>query len=169
MSEQFYKAREGDEEAQEAFFSEVIDNLSRFYPDDVVEETVISVLTHMDEFEGRSSPETWVNRIARNENITKATREKPTENIDEMKLSSSAIDPETQTIVNDLIEKTIESMQHLPDRQRNVMMLRSEGLTHKEIAEELGINKNHSHQALHQAKEKIKKLMYLNHGYKVGG
>ena len=52
--------------------------------EDVLQNTFISVLTHIPEFEGRSSLATWLYRIAANEALMLLRKKKPEVNLDDL-------------------------------------------------------------------------------------
>src|SRR5512147_2372086 len=60
--------------------------------EDVLQNTFLNVLTHISEFEGRSSLATWLYRIAANEALMLLRRKKPEVNLDDAEASDEAED-----------------------------------------------------------------------------
>src|SRR5512134_2974232 len=60
--------------------------------EDVLQNTFLNVLTHITEFEGRSSLATWLYRIAANEALMLLRRKKPEVNLDDFETDEDAED-----------------------------------------------------------------------------
>ncbi len=120
--------------------------------EDVLQNTFLNVLTHIAEFEGRSSLATWLYRIAANEALMLLRKKKPEVNLEDMEAGDEAEDltptqfvdwsalPEDQLLSGEgkhLLDQAIES---LPELMRIVFLLRDvEGLSIKETAEALNL------------------------------
>ncbi len=120
--------------------------------EDVLQNTFLNVLTHISEFEGRSSLATWLYRIAANEALMLLRRKKPEVNLEDMEASDEAEDlrptqfvdwsalPEDQLLSGEgkkMLDRAIET---LPEPMRLVFLLRDvEGLSIKETAEALNL------------------------------
>lgn len=120
--------------------------------EDVLQNTFISVLTHIPEFEGRSSLATWLYRIAANEALMLLRKKKPEVNLDDLDTNEETEDlqptqfldwsalPEDQLLSGEgkkLLDRAIET---LPEPMRLVFLLRDvEGLSIRETAEALSL------------------------------
>ena len=60
--------------------------------EDVLQNTFINVLTHIAEFQGRSSLATWLYRIAANEALMLLRKKKPEVNLDDFETDENAED-----------------------------------------------------------------------------
>jgi len=119
--------------------------------EDILQNTFLSALTHLPEFEGRSSLSTWLYRIAANEALMLIRRKKPEVNIDETEdaeaedlLPAQFVDwsalPETELLSGEGKQILDEAVQALPESLRMVFLLRDvEGLSIKETAEALNL------------------------------
>ncbi len=120
--------------------------------EDVLQNTFMNALTHLSEFEGRSSLATWLYRIAANEALMFIRRKKPEVNIEDLQ----ADDPETELTPSYFVDwsslpeeellseegkKALEeAIQTLPQNLRMVFVMRDvEGLSIKETADALGL------------------------------
>ena len=120
--------------------------------EDVLQNTFVSVLTHISEFEGRSSLATWLYRIAANEALMLLRRKKPEVNLEDVETGDEADDlkptqfvdwsalPEDQLLSGEgkqILDRAIET---LPEPLRIVFLLRDvEDLSIKETAEALNL------------------------------
>jgi len=120
--------------------------------EDVLQNTFLNVLTHISEFEGRSSLATWLYSIAANEALMLLRRKKPEVNLDDFEAADEAEDllptqfvdwsalPEDQLLSGEgkkLLDQAIEA---LPESMRLVFLLRDvEGLSIRETAEALNL------------------------------
>ncbi|MGE5775675.1 MAG: RNA polymerase sigma factor [Chloroflexota bacterium] len=120
--------------------------------EDVLQNTFLNVLTHISEFEGRSSLATWLYRIAANEALMLLRKKKPEVNLEDFEANEESDDllptqfvdwsalPEDQLLSGEgkkLLDRTIQT---LPEPLRLVFQLRDvEGLSIKETAEALNL------------------------------
>ncbi|HSB01703.1 MAG TPA: sigma-70 family RNA polymerase sigma factor, partial [Anaerolineales bacterium] len=120
--------------------------------EDILQDTFLNVLTHIAEFEGRSSLATWLYRIAANEALMLLRRKKPEVSIEDFEAGDEAEDlkptqfvdwsalPEDQLLSDEgkrILDQTIET---LPETMRIVFLLRDvEGLSIKETSEALNL------------------------------
>ena len=121
--------------------------------EDVLQNTFLSVLTHISEFEGRSSLATWLYRIAANEALMLLRRKKPQVNLDDVEAADDAEDrlpaqfvdwsavPEDQLLAGEGKQVLERAIERLPEPMRLVFLLRDvEGLSIKETAEALNLS-----------------------------
>ncbi len=131
--------------------------------EDVVQETFLSAITHLDQFEGRSAVGTWLYRVAYNASLTRL-REKPSE-----PLPADEPEPGEPPLPRALVEWDLtpeemlmdgEARGHLdaaiavlPESLRATFLLRDvEGLSTLETAETLGISEGAVKVRLHRAR-----------------
>ncbi len=120
--------------------------------EDVLQNTFLNALTHLPEFEGRSSLSTWLYRIASNEALMLIRRKKPNVNIDDFQseegddvsLPEIFVDwsalPEKELLDGEGKKALDKAIQRLPDSLRMVFVLRDiEELSIKETAEILNL------------------------------
>ncbi len=121
--------------------------------EDVLQNTFLNVLTHIAEFEGRSSLATWLYRIAANEALMLLRKKKPEVNLDDFEtedesenlLPTQFVDwsalPEDQLLSGEGKQLLDQVIQALPETLRLVFLLRDvEGLSIKETAEALNLS-----------------------------
>src|SRR5512143_1892646 len=110
--------------------------------EDVLQNTFINVLTHVSEFEGRSSLATWLYRIAANEALMLLRKKKPEVNLDDFEAEKDTEDllptqfvdwsalPEDQLLSAEGKKALDQAIQTLPEPLRLVFLLRDvEGLS----------------------------------------
>ncbi len=120
--------------------------------EDVLQNTFLNVLTHISEFERRSSLATWLYRIAANEALMLIRKRKPEVDLEETEADEepeslkptrfmdwSAL-PEDQLLAGEGKKMLDQAIQTLPEALRIVFLLRDvEGLSIKETAEALNL------------------------------
>lgn len=101
--------------------------------EDAVQEVHLRVLTHLDQFAGRSSFLTWLTRIALNESLSRLRNQvrRPLLDIpagaqsnDAFTLPSSGDDPEQQVISTELRRTLQRALDALPENYRAVFTMR---------------------------------------------
>lgn len=120
--------------------------------EDVLQNTFLNALTHIQNFEGRSSLATWLYRIAANEALMLLRKKKPEVNIEEMEGEEDAEDlhparfvdwsalPEDELLSDEGKKALDDAIQQLPESLRLVFLLRDvEGLSIKETADALNL------------------------------
>lgn len=120
--------------------------------EDVLQNTFLNALTHIQNFEGRSSLATWLYRIAANEALMLLRKKKPEVNLDELEGEDEAEDlhptrfvdwsalPEEELLSGEGKKALDAAVAQLPESLRLVFLLRDvEGLSIKETAEALNL------------------------------
>jgi len=120
--------------------------------EEVLQNTFLNVLTHIAEFEGRSSLATWLYRIAANEALMLLRKKKPEVNLDDFEtedesenlLPTQFMDwsglPENQLLSEEGKQFLDQAIETLPESMRLVFLLRDvEGLSIKETGEALNL------------------------------
>ena len=133
--------------------------------EDVVQETYVRALTHLEDFRGDSSLATWLSRIAMNEALGRLRRQRPgvelsslppgtlEAQIIQFPNSATSEDPE-KTMAQREIQRVVEhAIDELPDNFRIVFMTRViEGMNVEETAEILGLKPETVKTRLHRAR-----------------
>lgn len=120
--------------------------------EDVLQNTFLNALTHINGFEGRSSLSTWLYRIAANEALMLIRKHKPNiniedmqhENADDVPLPETFVDwsvlPEKELLTSEGKRAVEAAVKSLPENLRMVFILRDvEDLSIKETAEVLNL------------------------------
>lgn len=145
--------------------------------EDVLQNTFLNALTHLPNFEGRSSLSTWLYRIAANEALMLIRKKKPEVNLEEMEGQEIAEDLKPTQIVDwsarpedELLSgegKTIldEAIQTLPESLRLVFLLRDvEGLSIRETAEALKLTETNVKTRLLRARMFLREQLSAYYG-----
>jgi RNA polymerase sigma-70 factor (ECF subfamily) len=145
--------------------------------EDVLQNTFLNALTHLPNFEGRSSLSTWLYRIAANEALMLIRKKKPEVNLEEMEGQENAEDLKPTQIVDwsarpedELLSgegKTIldEAIQTLPESLRLVFLLRDvEGLSIRETAEALKLTETNVKTRLLRARMFLREQLSAYYG-----
>lgn len=166
------RARKGDNAALEQLLASVAPAVHRFGlrmcqsnadAQDVLQETLLSIATHVGEFEGRSALSSWVFTLARNACIKRRRGRKNKEHLGQEVLDTKPVEapsPEQRAVQNELGEALTGALDSLPDEYREAIVLRDvEGLTATEAAEALGISVVALKSRLHRAREALRKVL----------
>ena len=133
---------------------------------DVLQEGFIKIYTNLDKYRGDGSFEGWIRRIFVNTSI---------EHYRKKSVLQKSIDPaevivedKDWNILDDLAERDIiKLIQQLSPGYKLVFNMHViEGYSHKEIAEQLGINEGTSKSQLARAKMVLKRMITGTEGYK---
>jgi RNA polymerase sigma-70 factor (ECF subfamily) len=180
------RLRRGDESAFLSLVSRYNGSLLRvartFVPSDAVAEeavqdTWMGVVRGVDRFEGRSSFKTWLFRILVNRARTAGTREhrhlpfdpaEPVVSPDRFDSSgawATPVVPWESGVDDRLVAATWttslrEAIDSLPDRQRDVVVLRDvEGLASEDVCEVLGITEGNQRVLLHRGRSRLRAVL----------
>ena len=131
--------------------------------DDVLQDALLSIATHLDSFEGRSSLPSWAFTIARTA-CSRRRRGKKNEPADgEGSLdvhAAEAPDPEDHAASVEMSELVAQALARLPDDYREVLLLRdAEGLTAPEAALALGVSVDALKSRLHRARGALREAL----------
>ena len=145
--------------------------------EDVLQNTFLNVLTHIAEFEGRSSLATWLYRIAANEALMLLRKKKPEVNLDDVEAGEEAEDllptqfvdwsalPEDQLLSGEGKNILDQAIQTLPESMRIVFLLRDvEGLSIKETAEVLNLTETNVKTRLLRARLLLREQLSAYYG-----
>lgn len=129
--------------------------------EDVLQESFISAFEKIGGFRGDSSFGSWFKRIVINKSLNQLKRKKlMLEEIDE-RLHGGQVEEEDDNVEAPYTVQDIQrAMYRMPQGFRVVFSLYMfEDLTHREIADQLGITESTSKSQLNRAKKKLKQLI----------
>lgn len=166
--------RSGDSQALAALFEAYADRIYRLAlsllrdppaAEDIVQETFVSAMTHLDRFEGRSSVGTWLYRVGYNASLDWLRRRRPEplppdEPDDESgtaplprSLVEWRLTPESRQAEGEIAEELERAIGTLPQSLRVVFLLRDvDELSTQETAEALGLTEGAVKVRLHRAR-----------------
>ncbi|HEY6549411.1 MAG TPA: sigma-70 family RNA polymerase sigma factor, partial [Vicinamibacteria bacterium] len=138
---------------------------------DVVQETFVKAFEHAARWDSSSEVLPWLCRIAVNQSIDRYRRNRrrrasfsPMEEGDHHEsLASSGISPERRAVSGQIGEKIGRALEHLPETQRAVFVLRHyEDMSLEEISSTLGLAlgtvKSSLHRAVHRLRDRLSGL-----------
>jgi RNA polymerase sigma-70 factor (ECF subfamily) len=163
------RARSGDAAALEELLARVAPSVHRFGirmcksvhdADDVLQDTLLSIATHLGEFEGRSSLSSWVFALTRSAcaRRRRGLKNRPTVSEDDAPEAHDAEpSPEERTAERELAAAINRALDTLPEDYREVIVLRDmEGLTAPDAAASLGVTVDAVKSRLHRAREALR-------------
>jgi RNA polymerase sigma-70 factor (ECF subfamily) len=166
------KAQAGDRAAMEAVLAELAPQVHRFGlrmcrnatdADDVLQDTLLQIATHLPEFEGRSALSSWVFTLARTAcaRRRRGLKNRPAASTDALPdRSDDAPAPDAVLETNQLAAALSSALDGLSDEHREVIVLRDiEGLTAPEAAEALSISVDALKSRLHRARSALRDAM----------
>ena len=140
--------------------------------EEVVQETLMRVLEHLDTFEGRSQFTTWAHKIAVRAALTELRRVRWREvPLPEMEMNEEGDasyrelpdhqpSPEDQIDRKDMMRRVNRLiMEELTEKQRKALMATMEGFPLEEAAQRLGMNRNALYKLMHDARLRLKKRL----------
>jgi RNA polymerase sigma-70 factor, ECF subfamily len=145
--------------------------------EDVLQTTFLNTLTHLTEFEGRSSLATWLYRIAANEALMLIRRKKPEFNIEDMQADDPDVEltpnyfvdwsglPENELLSEEGKRTLDKAIENLPENLRIVFIMRDiEGLSIKETADALGLTETNIKTRLLRARLNLREQLSVYYG-----
>ncbi len=163
------RARAGDTAALEELLAEVAPAVRRFGvrmckdphdADDVLQDTLLTIATHLPEYEGRSSLTSWVFALTRSAcaRRRRGAKNRPHESADALaERGDGNPTPAERAADRELGGALTRALDDLPDDYREVILLRDvEGLTAPEAAIALGISVDALKSRLHRAREALR-------------
>jgi RNA polymerase sigma-70 factor, ECF subfamily len=140
--------------------------------EEVVQETLMRVLEHLDTFEGRSQFTTWAHKIAVRAALTELRRVRwrevplPEMGMNEegdtsyRELPDAQASPEEQVSQAEMMKRVNRIiMEELTEKQRKALTAIMEGFPLEEAASRLGTNRNALYKMLHDARLQLKKRL----------
>lgn len=165
------RARNGDAEALEEVLSRVAPSIQRFGlrmcknptdADDVLQDTLLAIATHLPEFEGRSSLTSWVFTLVRSActRRRRGAKNQPHLDADAIERADMAPTPEESASDRELARALDRALASLSDEHREVILLRDvEGLDAKEAADAIGISVDALKSRLHRARAALRSAL----------
>jgi RNA polymerase sigma-70 factor (ECF subfamily) len=145
--------------------------------EDVLQNTFLNALTHLQNFEGRSSLSTWLYRIAANEALMLLRRKKPEVNLEDTESDEHTDDlkptqfvdwsalPEEELLSDEGKQVLDQAIQSLPESMRIVFLLRDiEGLSIKETADALNLTETNVKTRLLRARMFLREQLSAYYG-----
>ncbi len=145
--------------------------------EDVLQNTFINALTHIQNFEGRSSLATWLYRIASNEALMLIRKKRPEVNLDDVEGGDEPEDlkpaqfvdwsglPENELLSGEGKNFLDEAIHTLPESLRLVFLLRDvEGLSIKETADALNLSETNVKTRLLRARVYLREKLSVYYG-----
>lgn len=145
--------------------------------EDVLQNTFINALTHIQNFEGRSSLATWLYRIAANEALMLIRKKKPEVNLEDVEGGDEAEDlkpsqfvdwsalPEDELLAGEGKKALDEAIRILPESLRIVFLLRDvEGLSIRETADALNLTETNVKTRLLRARMALRESLSAYYG-----
>lgn len=145
--------------------------------EDVLQNTFINALTHIHNFEGRSSLATWLYRIASNEALMLIRKKKPEFNLDDVEGGDEDEDlkptqfvdwsalPEHELLSGEGKRFLDEAIRTLPESLRIVFLLRDvEGLSIKETSDALNLTETNVKTRLLRARMALRESLSAYYG-----
>jgi RNA polymerase sigma-70 factor (ECF subfamily) len=163
------QARAGDTSALQALLAQVAPSVHRFGmrmcknahdAEDVLQDTLLAIATHLGEFEGRSSLSSWAFALTRSActRRRRGLKHRPTASVDDIpEQVDRAPSPEQAASDKQLAGALSGALDALSDDHREVILLRDvEGLSAAEAAEALAISIDALKSRLHRAREALR-------------
>ena len=128
--------------------------------EDAVQEVYARLWESRDRLDGVASPKAYCIRILKNLCLDRIRRAQLLSFPDELPDKEYAPGPDDTIDARARLDKVLEAVKALPDKQRKVLILRTvEGLSYEEIAERTGMNYLTCRVLLSQARSKIKSII----------
>lgn len=169
MEELVRRAKNGDQAALEKLLTTVAPSIQRFgirmckdRPDseDVLQDTLMTILQHLPEFEGRSSFTSWVFALTRSACTRRRRGLKNQAGVEldlDAAVSENSPTPEQGADARQMSRILTEALDALPADYREVILLRDvESLTAPEAADALGISVDALKSRLHRARQALR-------------
>lgn len=169
MEDLVRRAKSGDQAALETLLATVAPSIQRFgirmckdRPDseDVLQDTLMTILQHLPEFEGRSSFTSWVFALTRSACTRRRRGLKNQMGVEldpATAVSEDSLTPEQGADARQMSRILTEALDALPADYREVILLRDvESLTAPEAAEALGISVDALKSRLHRARQALR-------------
>jgi RNA polymerase sigma-70 factor, ECF subfamily len=172
MDDLVRQAKGGDSAALEQLLIGIAPSIQRFGlrmcgnghdSEDVLQDTLLTILRHLPEFEGRSSFTSWVFALTRSActRRRRGLKNKPGIELDEsVALSETGPTPEEGAGDRELSRILEQALDDLPEEYREVILLRDvESLTAPEAAASLGISVEALKSRLHRARQALRSAL----------
>jgi RNA polymerase sigma-70 factor (ECF subfamily) len=144
----------------------IINKVSRMYAyteedrEDLVQEILLRLWKSYESFEGKSALSTWMYRVAVNTAITFLRKEKSKPIFigdDAPGLQMKVFDTDESDEIR--LELFYKAVKELNPVEKALVFYFMEGLSHREISEQLGISENNTRVKLNRTKEKLQRII----------
>lgn len=160
--------RESQEKLYHLYSSKMFGVCCRFCKDydeakDILQEAFIKVFDKIEQFGNKGSFEGWIRRIIVNTALEKYRKQPRAVYLDQLPELHEGEDGDTQLDIS--MNEMLALIQNLPDQYRMVFNLYAfENMTHKEIAQKLGITEGTSKSDLFRARAILQKKINIKSG-----
>lgn len=136
--------------------------------EDVVQDAYVRAFEHLSQFAGRAKFSTWLTRIAVNEALSRARRNRKNDSLEafmdesgELNMTSRIPDPEKIAAESESKRLLEQALLALPPAYRTVIMLRDvEEMSTSETAEVLEVSEENLKVRLHRARAALREELY---------
>ena len=135
--------------------------------EDLCQDICLAIWTALPRFRGESSKKTYVYRIAHNcalRHLAKRRRAPEGDADEHEELPSAAPSPEEGASANEARARLLVAIRKLQPGLRSALLLALEDMTHREIAEVLGISEGTVAVRLHRARAAVIAMLEEQHG-----
>lgn len=127
---------------------------------DALQETFLLAFRHFSTYRGEGSLKGWLFRVAVRAALRIRRRGRPGQSLDDEEAPPVEAAPQPAPLDADFESAVQREIDRLPERARIVFILHTtEGLTHAEIAEALGVNEGTSKSQLNYARSLLRKRL----------
>lgn len=140
----------------------ILVKVSKIYMDnpidqeDLEQEIIFQLWRSFDRFQGKSKFSTWIYRVALNTAITYLKKDKRRVDRNSLNKSVDLRDSDTNEEKESQLAHFYKAVHHLNKIEKAIILLFIEGLSHKEIAANLGLTEVNARVKLNRTKKKIK-------------
>ena len=128
--------------------------------EDAVQELYLKLWKNRSALDGIRSPKAYAMTLLRNICMDRIRQEKRISGAEVPESIGGGFDPEAAMDGKERLEKVLAAVKSLPDKQREIIILRAvEGLSYDEITERTGINYLSLRVLLSRARQTLKKLV----------
>ncbi len=165
------RARAGEQGALEQLLNRLAPSIYRFASrmcrneadaEDVLQDALLSVASHLADYEGRSSLSSWAFALTRSAcaRRRRGLKNQPAAADDVSELSAEARSPEEAAEARELADSFARALDGLPSEYREALLLRDvEGLSTGEAADALGISIEALKSRLHRARAALRQAL----------
>lgn len=168
------RCRNGDRDAQQAFYRRTIDRIHRLFVKmtnceqdafDLAQETYVRAFTHISQFDGRSSVQTWLYRIALNEALQFLRRMKIRRKTLRSLAENGRPREYRETHQGDSKLDVDDALKKLNPPDQMMLLLRYEqGLDYHTIAEVIGCAEGTVASRLNRSRNRLRALLEPSYG-----
>lgn len=166
------RAQQGERSALEQLLSQIAPSVHRFGlrmcrndadAEDVLQDTLLAITTHLQQFEGRSSFSSWVFSLTRTAcaRRRRGLKNRPHQSVDAAaEPADDRAGPEGDVGGRELLEALSQALEGLSDDYREVIVLRDiEGLSAREAGAALGLSVDALKSRLHRARGALREAL----------